>query len=76
MSSRSNAIVQVAKRNFTINVAPIGYAERVGRRSLTTQTSRRNFSIAITGWSIWGQTDIHPFAVGGVDSTKTFGELP
>jgi hypothetical protein len=69
-------IVNVPARKYEVPTGLRVYSVNTSRRNFTVSTSRRDFGIAIQGWRLWGQTDIHPFQVGGEDSTKTFGELP
>ena len=71
------SVVDVAKRNYTVSCASRSFTSQVAKRTYLTGVPKRDFGVIISGWRLWGQTDIHPFDYpSGVDSTKTFGELP
>lgn len=72
----SSLATNVSPRKFEIPVSTRSYGASVSVRNFTSSVSKRDFGVAIVGWRLWGQTNIHPFQVGGEDSTKTFGELP
>jgi hypothetical protein len=69
-------VVDVPSRKYEVSTSLRHYTVDGSRRSFIAYAPKRDFGVAIIGWRIWGQTDIYPFMVGGVDSTKTFGELP
>jgi hypothetical protein len=73
-----NVSSTISKRDFTDISSRRDFTGLFSRRTFTVSTSRRDFgAVTILGWKTWGQEDIHPFDYPtGVDSGKTFGELP
>lgn len=68
---------KASKRTFTESVESRDVSSDVSRREFTASVQKRAFGTAVIGWRVWGQTNIYPFDYPtGVDSTKTFGELP
>lgn len=74
--SQKNCVHPVQRQVFTLDAPKREFSKRVSGRTFHNAVARRNFGVIITGWKTWGQEDIYPFMVGGVDATKTFGELP
>jgi hypothetical protein len=71
-----NLLIDVPSRKYEVSAGLRMYSVDGPRRSFISYAPKRDFGVAIIGWRLWGQTDIYPFQTGGVDSTKTFGELP
>ena len=74
--AQRKSVVSVGSRDFTVSSGHRDFIKSTAKREFLSSVGKREFGVAIVGWRIWGQTDIQPFMTGGVDSTKTFGELP
>ena len=73
----SSMTVKISSRDYASEVGKRTYETIVRSREYPERVARRNYGVVITGWETWGQTGIYPFDYPvGVDSTKTFGELP
>lgn len=77
-ASSKTLVKNIALRTLALNVSSRNLTKGVSRRNFTGMVSKRDFgAVHVAGWRLWGQTDIYPFDTPtGVDSTKTFGDLP
>jgi hypothetical protein len=76
--AKRESVSKVDRRDFTCTVGGVNYTVQTGSRIFLAKAPSRDFGpIQITGWKYWGQVDITPFDYPtGVDSTKTFEQLP